>query len=96
MAYTAFYGAQDYETKALIPFAVSIPFAVAVRWAGRRSLFRPVNGLQRLLLWAALYPDLIQAHQHYAYLRGFKNKQRLAQSIRDKLGLDANNRPIVS
>lgn len=32
---------------------------------------------------------------HYAYLRGFENKQRLAQSIRDKLGLDANNKPIV-
>ncbi|OJT15619.1 hypothetical protein TRAPUB_5947 [Trametes pubescens] len=81
----------DYRLKALIPFAVSIPLAMVARWTGRRSLLRPMNGLQRLLLWASIYPSFMKPYQHYAYLRGFEKKHQYAQDIRNSVGLDSEN-----
>ncbi|KAI0816903.1 hypothetical protein BC628DRAFT_1405177 [Trametes gibbosa] len=86
----------DYGLKAMIPFVVSIPFAMAARWTQLRAVFRPMNGLQRLLLWATIYPDTMQRYQHYSYLRGLRNKKVMADHLRKKLNLDRNIYRMVS
>ncbi|EIW65359.1 uncharacterized protein TRAVEDRAFT_42733 [Trametes versicolor FP-101664 SS1] len=86
---------QDYALWAFIPFGVSIPFAMAARWGQRRALSRVINGLQRLLMWATLYPYNMQQYQHYANLRKLENKHAIAQRIRDVLGLDPLTRKMV-
>lgn len=83
---------QDYVLWTWIPFLVSMPFAMAARWTQRRGLFRPINGLQRLLMWSTLYPATMQTYQHYSNLRGLKAKRAIAKRIREKLGID----PLIS
>ncbi len=50
-----------------------------------------MNGLERLLLWASIYPSFMKPYQHYAYLRGFEKKHQYAQDIRNSVGLDSEN-----
>lgn len=68
---------------------------MAARWGQRRALSRVINGLQRLLMWATLYPYNMQQYQHYANLRKLENKHAIAQRIRDVLGLDPLIRKMV-
>lgn len=81
---------------ALTPFAVSIPLAMAARWTGRRSLFRPINGVQRLLLWASIYPSFMKHYQHYTYVRGFENKHQYAQDLRKAFNVDSEGNTLAS
>ncbi|EIW65360.1 uncharacterized protein TRAVEDRAFT_33897 [Trametes versicolor FP-101664 SS1] len=86
------FGYQDYVLWTWIPFLVSMPFAMAARWTQRRGLFRPINGMQRLLMWSTLYPATMQTYQHYSNLRGLEAKRAIAKRIREKLGID----PLIS
>ncbi|KAI0672462.1 hypothetical protein C8Q78DRAFT_1027308 [Trametes maxima] len=73
---------RDYTRFPLGLLALSVPLGMFARRTGRPMLFRPINGLQRLLFGATLYAGTMQKFQHHAYPCSIRDKHSLAQRIR--------------
>ena len=56
------------------------------RWSGRRALFLPMNGLQRLLLGAWMYVDLPVTFRELWYLQRVQEKDAAARVMVDLFG----------
>ena len=67
-------------------FGFSVPLAMLARWSGRRALFLPMNGLQRLLLGAWMYVDLPITFREMWYLRRIEEKDAAARVMVDLFG----------
>lgn len=58
------------------------------RWTGRALLYRPVNFLQRILIGAYFYCDVMRQNQRLTYIQQFPNKERNAMFLRACFGID--------
>ncbi|KAI0757726.1 hypothetical protein C8Q80DRAFT_1135144 [Daedaleopsis nitida] len=74
------------DTAAALAFVYTVPVAMLARWTRRPLLFRPVNGVQRLLLGAWIYCTVIREHQRWAYLRQIRDKQQWAEVLPEMFG----------
>ena len=64
----------------------SIPLAMLARWSGRRALYLPMNGLQRLLLGAWMYVELPMTFRELFYLQRIQEKDVEARVMVDLFG----------
>ncbi|KAM5542314.1 hypothetical protein V8D89_004187 [Ganoderma adspersum] len=64
----------------------SIPLAMLARWSGRRALYLPMNGLQRLLLGAWMYVELPITFRELFYLDRIQEKDVAARVMVDLFG----------
>ncbi|PIL30011.1 hypothetical protein GSI_07922 [Ganoderma sinense ZZ0214-1] len=64
----------------------SISLAMLARWSGRRALYLPMNGLQRLLLGAWMYVEVPVTFRELWYLRRIREKDVAAQMMVDLFG----------
>ena len=64
----------------------SIPLAMLARWSGRRALYLPMNGLQRLLLGAWMYVELPMTFRELFYLQRIQEKDVAARVMVDLFG----------
>ncbi|CDO69804.1 hypothetical protein BN946_scf184803.g2 [Trametes cinnabarina] len=74
----AFHSVQNAWAKSMCAFACTIPLAILARRAGRPLLFKPVNGLQRALVWATVYFGAGERVQHWAYLARLEHPAAIA------------------
>ncbi|EJF58513.1 hypothetical protein DICSQDRAFT_156708 [Dichomitus squalens LYAD-421 SS1] len=65
---------------------LSIPLAMLARWSGRRALYLPMNGWQRLLLGAWMYVELPAGFREFGYLRRIREKDVAARLMIDVFG----------
>ena len=56
------------------------------RWSGRRALYLPMNGLQRLLLGAWMYIKLPMTFRELFYLQRIQEKDVAARVMVDLFG----------
>ena len=65
---------------------LSIPFGMLARWTRRPLLFRPVNGMQRLMFGLYLYLDLGRENQHWRYIQQIQDKEQCAKAMTHVFG----------
>ncbi|RDX45027.1 hypothetical protein OH76DRAFT_1408471 [Lentinus brumalis] len=76
----------DYGSGMLTLLALAVPFGMLARWTRRPLLFRPVNGLQRLLWGSYLYFDFGRENQHWRYLQQIQDKEQCAKALTHVFG----------
>ena len=64
----------------------SVPFAMLARWSGRRALYLPMNGMQRLLLGAWMYTEMSAKWRELWYLHRIQDKHAAARMITNIFG----------
>ncbi|PIL30002.1 hypothetical protein GSI_07913 [Ganoderma sinense ZZ0214-1] len=64
----------------------SVPLAMLARWSGRRALYLPMNGLQRLLLGVWMYAELSWISREMWYLHRIRDKDAAARVIVNLFG----------
>ncbi|OJT15626.1 hypothetical protein TRAPUB_5954, partial [Trametes pubescens] len=73
------------ERRCLIGLGVITPFAMLARWTRRRYLLHPLNLVQRLLLYGAIFPDVVTAHRRMHYATTIRDKHRVAELCKEML-----------
>ncbi|KAI1787673.1 hypothetical protein LXA43DRAFT_975187 [Ganoderma leucocontextum] len=64
----------------------SVPLAMLARWSGRRAMYLPMNGLQRLLLGAWMYVELPFTFRELWHLQRIRERDVASRVMVDLFG----------
>ena len=71
-----------------------MPISMLARWSGRRLLYLPMNGVQRLIVGGMVSIDALQIYRHWSSLQKIENKGlfvRLVEEILEQVSHDSTD-----
>ncbi|KAI0757719.1 hypothetical protein C8Q80DRAFT_117833 [Daedaleopsis nitida] len=77
-----------YRYATLAALGLSVPLGILGRRSGRRLLYLPANGIQRLLLGLWFYVDMTHVRRDFNLVTKIKNKHAMAMMLKREIGTD--------